>query len=99
MQEKGDDSLEIKVVKSGFAEVKSKQSTAIEKLRTHYDQQQAALRAVNYSWKGTGGTSFQQCTSEISRQTLMAILRITILNMHTTSVQSNFEETDRLSSM
>ena len=99
MQEKGDDNLDIKVVKSGFAEAKSKQSTAIEKLRTYYDQQQAALSAVNYSWKGASGTSFQQCSREMSRQALMVMLRITILNMQTTSVQSNFEETDRLSSI
>jgi len=91
--------MEIKVIKSEFVKAQLKQITAEENLKTYYDQQQAALRAVNYSWEGAAGTSFGECTREISRQTLMTILRITILNMHTISTQSNFEETDRLSSI
>jgi len=96
---KGQDiEMQLKVVRSGFARAKTKQKAAEGNLRSCHGTQQAALNELVFSWRGTGGTAFRECTEEVSNQTLTGVLLISTLNMQTESTERNFVQTDRTSS-
>jgi len=84
----------IKINEAGFLHAIQEQKTAIEAMRSLYEELDQSFYDLLESWQGRARSAFGELAQELTCEALMGIFMLTSLNKQTTSSLDSFMKED-----